>query len=129
MGSSNRVCPNCNRKMKQQFVGLMHCKCGLSWSKQDGYFERTTDMKFCLERRKVGKKVKHFPVIRFNPNVTSKPVMKSHPAILDNTGSEQDDRFYFIAGYTSGGAPYGVTWEEMGMDCFDDEAEDDELFF
>lgn len=26
-----------------------------------------------------------------------------------------DDRFYFIAGYTSGGAPYGVTWEEMGL--------------
>ncbi|XEC96719.1 UPF0158 family protein [Paenibacillus tarimensis] len=25
---------------------------------------------------------------------------------------EQDDQFYFIAGYTEGGAPYGVTWEE-----------------
>lgn len=24
-----------------------------------------------------------------------------------------DDHFFFIAGYTSGGAPYGVTWEEM----------------
>ncbi len=29
--------------------------------------------------------------------------------------AQQDDRFYYIAGYTSGGAPYGVTWEEMGM--------------
>ena len=28
---------------------------------------------------------------------------------------EQDDRFFFIAGYTSGGAPYGVTWAEMGL--------------
>ena len=28
----------------------------------------------------------------------------------------QDDRFFFIAGYTSGGAPYGVTWEEMGLE-------------
>jgi len=28
---------------------------------------------------------------------------------------EQDDTFYYIAGYTSGGAPYGVTWKEMGM--------------
>lgn len=28
---------------------------------------------------------------------------------------EQDDTFYYIAGYTSGGAPYGVTWEEMGL--------------
>jgi len=24
----------------------------------------------------------------------------------------QDENFYFIAGYTSGGAPYGITWEE-----------------
>ncbi len=31
----------------------------------------------------------------------------------------QDDRFFFIAGYTSGGAPYGVTWEEMGLKLFD----------
>ena len=28
---------------------------------------------------------------------------------------DQDETFYYIAGYTSGGAPYGVTWEEMGM--------------
>lgn len=27
-----------------------------------------------------------------------------------------DDRFAFIAGYTSGGAPYGTTWEEIGID-------------
>lgn len=29
---------------------------------------------------------------------------------------EQDDMFCFIAGYTSGGAPYGLTWEEVGID-------------
>jgi len=29
---------------------------------------------------------------------------------------ESDDRFFYIAGYTSGGAPYGVTWEEMELD-------------
>ena len=28
---------------------------------------------------------------------------------------DQDETFYYIAGYTSGGAPYGITWEEMGM--------------
>ena len=22
------------------------------------------------------------------------------------------ERFYYIAGYTSGGAPYGITWQE-----------------
>ena len=32
----------------------------------------------------------------------------------------QDDRFSFIAGYTSGGAPYGVTWEEMGLKPWED---------
>jgi len=29
---------------------------------------------------------------------------------------EQDGTFAFIAGYTSGGAPYGVTWEELKTD-------------
>ena len=29
---------------------------------------------------------------------------------------EQDENFYFIAGYTSGGAPYGVTGEEAERD-------------
>lgn len=37
----------------------------------------------------------------------------------------QDDRFIFIAGYTSGGAPYGVTWEEMGMKPWEDLKEDE----
>ena len=32
----------------------------------------------------------------------------------------QDDRCFFIAGYTSGGAPYGVTWEEMGLKSWKD---------
>lgn len=26
-----------------------------------------------------------------------------------------DDCFAFIAGYTSGGAPYGLTWEDVGI--------------
>lgn len=38
--------------------------------------------------------------------------MKNH-AVENNTC--QDDTFFYIAGYTSGGAPYGVTWEEMGL--------------
>lgn len=40
---------------------------------------------------------------------------------------EQDDRFFFIAGYTSGGAPYGVTWEEMGLEPWEELDEDDEI--
>ena len=29
---------------------------------------------------------------------------------------DMDGTFAFIAGYTSGGAPYGVTWEDVGID-------------
>ena len=33
------------------------------------------------------------------------------------SGIEQDDYFAFIVGYTPGGAPYGITWEEWeGLD-------------
>lgn len=64
-GMSKKVCPNCGRKMKQQFIGLQHCKCGMSWKKDIGYFERTGDMVFALERRKIGKKTKQCPVIRY----------------------------------------------------------------
>jgi hypothetical protein len=28
------------------------------------------------------------------------------------SGIEQDEYFAYIIGYTSGGAPYGITWEE-----------------
>ena len=62
--SGKRTCPNCGRKMKQQFIGLWHCKCGMSWEKDIGFFERTPDMVFALERRHIGKKIKHVPVIK-----------------------------------------------------------------
>ncbi len=31
-----------------------------------------------------------------------------------------NEYFYYIAGYTSGGAPFGITWEEMGLELFAD---------
>lgn len=34
--------------------------------------------------------------------------------------ADSDDTFFYIAGYTSGGAPYGVTWEEMGLEPYED---------
>jgi len=66
-----RRCINCGRAMKQQFIGLKHCKCGMSWDKSTGYFERTPGMVFALERRvtKKGKnsiRTKQVPVIRYN---------------------------------------------------------------
>jgi hypothetical protein len=65
MGASHRICQNCGRKMKQQFIGLYHCKCGTSWLKGTGFFERTSHMVFALERRRIGKKVCQRPVIRY----------------------------------------------------------------
>ena len=55
MGKSNKVCPRCGRKMKCQFNGLQHCKCGISWIREEGFFERTPDMIFCLKRVRKGK--------------------------------------------------------------------------
>lgn len=56
MGKSNKVCLACGKKMKQQFIGLQHCKCGMSWKKDIGFFERNNDMVFALEREADGKK-------------------------------------------------------------------------
>ena len=63
-------CPECGRAMKQQFQGLKHCKCGVSWQKGSGYFERTPGMVFALERKvtKKGKnsvRTKQVPVVRY----------------------------------------------------------------
>ena len=63
-GSQQQNMPQLRQKMKQQFIGLQHCKCGMSWKKDIGFFERTGDMVFALERQTVGKKVKQVPVIR-----------------------------------------------------------------
>lgn len=63
--SNNKICINCGRKMKQQFIGLQHCQCGMSWKKDIGYFERTPDMVFALERITVREKTKQVPVIRY----------------------------------------------------------------
>lgn len=64
-------CPDCGRVMKQQFIGLKHCKCGLTWKKDEGYIRRTRDMVFALETRKKGNKgnkTKQVPVIRHKPD-------------------------------------------------------------
>lgn len=64
IAKNSKMCPECGRKMKQQFIGLQHCKCGISWMKNTGYFERTPTMVFGLQRMKIGKKIKQVPVIK-----------------------------------------------------------------
>ena len=62
---SRRICPSCGKAMVQQFIGLKHCRCGMSWKKDIGYFTRTPDMVFALERQKVKGRLKQVPVIRY----------------------------------------------------------------
>ena len=42
---------------------------------------------------------------------------RRQPSYYDNP--DQDGMFFYIAGYTSGGAPYGVTWEDMASQVCD----------
>lgn len=49
-------------------------------------------------------------------------------AFYDQFPNASDD-FYYIVGYTSGGAPYGVTWEEMGLSPWELPGDDYELDF
>ena len=44
-------------------------------------------------------------------DMTKKPSKKRAPEMFIEP--ESDDRFAYIAGYTSGGDPYGITWEEQ----------------
>ncbi len=41
--------------------------------------------------------------------------------------SNQDEYFYYIAGYTSGGAPYGITWEQARRDGLIESDDEDDL--
>ena len=70
-----------------------------------------------------------------NANRRRRHLKKKQEARRQNLQSlDQDDRFFFIAGYTSGGAPYGITWEEMAeriddAESWPAEVNDDELPF
>jgi hypothetical protein len=51
-------------------------------------------------------------------NLAKQREQKSEDDLMDRY-PDSDDRFFYIAGYTSGGAPYGVTWEEMGLEPYE----------
>lgn len=55
---------------------------------------------------------------------------------IAETYSNSDDTFYYIAGYTSGGSPYGISWEEYetenevsSQDIILSTSEDDDIPF
>ncbi len=45
---------------------------------------------------------------------------KKEKKVPEEFNTHQDDNFFFIAGYTSGGAPYGVTWQEMNLEPYEE---------
>lgn len=60
--------------------------------------------------------IKELQRIRAERKVRTKRILKRPHKEPDSPLIEQDDTFFFIAGYTSGGAPYGVTWEQMELE-------------
>jgi hypothetical protein len=57
-------------------------------------------------------------------------IKKEEQRLSEEYNDWQDASFYFIAGYTSGGAPYGITWEEMGLEPYENEFDsDDDVVF
>ena len=49
-----------------------------------------------------------------------KDLKQKQKSVIADKNIQYVFRFFFIAGYTSGGTPYGVTWEEMGMKPWED---------
>lgn len=45
--------------------------------------------------------------------IEQKRIMKEKRNFVDDKDIDSDENFAYIAGYTSGGAPYGLTHEEM----------------
>lgn len=50
--------------------------------------------------------------------IRQKHLAKEKKAKQDFLYEDSDNVYAFIAGYTSGGAPYGITWEELGLEPF-----------
>lgn len=50
--------------------------------------------------------------------IRQKHLAKEKEAKQDFLYEASDNVYAFIAGYTSGGAPYGITWEELGLEPF-----------
>ena len=50
--------------------------------------------------------------------MTKKKLTKKQQTENDDFYEDCDETFAFIAGYTSGGMPYGTTWEELGLKPF-----------
>lgn len=53
---------------------------------------------------------------------------KKHQNDMEEFLPDSDEIFAFIAGYTSGGAAFGITWEELGLRPFASPEEIDKAY-
>lgn len=57
-------CQLMHRVFWKPFIGLQHCRYGMSWKCSVGFFERVRDMVFALNHKVIGKKTSQVPIIR-----------------------------------------------------------------
>ena len=54
----------------------------------------------------------------------SRKKQKKQEEEFDGYGIDYDENFWYIAGFTSGGFPYGITWEQAEAEGMIEEAEE-----
>jgi hypothetical protein len=64
-----------------------------------------------LANLRKGEEARLFNLVKQHANKHTDGLLDRYP--------DSDDRFFYVAGYTSGGTPYGVTWEEMGLEPYE----------
>ena len=95
-----------------------------------GYMKRyaVDELGALLDLRKLNKNITDEQILEARNKMENKIIqrrqIKERKRLeeLEDLNSDSDENFAFIAGYTSGGTPYGVTWEEFeGDTTFDEE--------
>lgn len=136
MAKKNRSLPPRRKRMTRQG----RIASGIHWIKKyngkdviKGYAKWYSVSKLCalIELRKIGVNISDGQIEQEQQaeirkginNAAARQKKAEKEAEREGIFAESDEHFSFIAGYTSGGAPYGVTWEESDA-VHDDEWDD-----
>ena len=99
---------------------------GKKWAKYRKGLLRTYEKRYGVEAKTASNELKALGVdipkgLGYTNPAPPKPKKKKKKEdFYDNWEEDytQDWYFAYIAGYTSGGAPFGITWEELGLDKY-----------
>ncbi len=91
-----------------------------------GYMKRyaVDELRALLDLRELGMLISDERIIEARKKIENKVIQrrkikeKKKREELEGLYSDSDETFYYIAGYTSGGFPYGITWDEIGEEDF-----------